>query len=239
MEQPPATHFEQVPKKPGQATATAETTTGRGISKISSNRDIAVVQADYFALSNDLEQAQALASALEMQLSGKTNELARFKVIWERTQADLSKFEHDIDGLRRERHELANQVQRSFALEHQLEKLKKANEELKQAHEELKARAHTLETELTVERATHTQTRREMADLRDEVMRRHGAPGASRSSKSADPDPELKEALLALQKQLERVLSGGTRKVVPCKGPHSMTAVERDDSDHIEISFGA
>ncbi|HYR57814.1 MAG TPA: hypothetical protein VEO95_04255, partial [Chthoniobacteraceae bacterium] len=61
--------------------------------KFSTNREIAVVQADYMALANDLEQAQALASSLEIQLSGKTNELARFKAIWERTQSDLVKFE--------------------------------------------------------------------------------------------------------------------------------------------------
>lgn len=154
----------------------------RVVSRFSSNREIAVVQADYLALANDLEQAQALAASLEIQLSGKTNELARFKVIWERTQSDLAKLSNDLDALRKERHALANEAQRGAAYQHRYERLKAE-------HDELSAQVGRLESELARERAAHTQSRAELDTL-------HRRPN----------DGELRATLIALRAKIDAAL---------------------------------
>lgn len=191
---------------------------------ISSNREIAVVQADYLALANDLEQAQALASSLEIQLSGKTNELARFKLIWERTQADLLKFEQDLDKLRKERHALANDLQRAYAFEHKYEKVKAS-------HEELLAKCARLEAELSGERTAHVKSREELADLRDEFAARLAKLGAGVPA----PDPALRQSLLALRTQLDRVLTGGAGGAGGAAAPAARPAA----TERIDIEFDA
>ncbi len=165
--------------------------------KFSTNRNVAIVQADYLALANDLEQAQALSTDLEIQLSGKTNELARFKAIWEKAQADLTKFAADLDTMRKERHALANEVQRGNAFEHKLTKLQAS-------HDELTERAERLEAELIRERAAHVENRAESEKLREETAPAQGsAPGNPR-------DPALRHALETLRAQLDRVLGPGS-----------------------------
>lgn len=187
--------------------------------RISSNREVAVVQADYLALANDLEQAQSLASALEMQLSGKTNELAQFKVIWERTQADLVKFAQDLDTMRKERHALANDAQRGYAYELKLQKLQVV-------HDELIKKADRLESELVRERASHMQSRVELEQLQAQRE-------AARPVARGGTDPELRAALEALRTQLDRVLGGGGGGAGPVR-PAAKAAPE-----HIDIEFGA
>jgi hypothetical protein len=179
-----------------------------------------VVQADYLALANDLEQAQALASTLEIQLSGKTNELARFKLIWERTQADLAKFEHDLDTMRKERHSLANDAQRAYAYEHKFEKLRAV-------HEELTAKADRLESELVRERAAHVQTRAELEALRETPGVRPGGNGA------APLAGDLRRTLELLREQLDRVLGQPAGGGNPEARTVAKTSVER-----IDIEFG-
>ena len=166
---------------PGQIHASRDPALPGGGEKISSNRQIAIVQADYLALANDLEQAQALASALEMELSGKSNELARFKLVWERTQADLAKFARDIEAMRQERHTLANEAQRAQAFEFKVQKVQKA-------HDALAARVEELEAELTREREAHRQTRAHV---------------------SADPkdDLRLRQTLQKLREQIDQALA--------------------------------
>jgi Chromosome segregation ATPases len=190
--------------------------------KLSSNRQVAVVQADYVALANDLEQAKELTSALELQLSGKCNELAQFKHLWERTRSDMQKFEHDLEELRKERHTLANQVQVAYAAEHRLEKLKRE-------HEELTARAEATESELNAERVLHADARRSADALNEEVefLRRRATSGGV----SQGLDPSVRTELQALRNQIDRILeipvtAGRPRRGVP-------------ESGSIDISFGA
>ncbi len=212
MQPPSAIHT-----APGGAAASASgesTASFRSGGRISSNRDVAKVQADYLALANDLEQAQALTSTLEIQLSGKSNELARFKAIWERTQADLVKFANDLETMRKERHGLANEAQRGYAFEHKLNKLQAA-------HEELTARAERLEAELMRERAGHVETRAELERLKDK-----SAPvGNTR-------DPELRQALETLRAQLDRVLGA------PPAAASSQRGLKTAASERIDIEFG-
>jgi chromosome segregation ATPase len=204
-----------VPPVDGSASTTPVPRTG---AKISTNHDIAVVQADYLALANDLEQAQALATALEMQLSGKTNELAQFKLIWERTQADLAKFDHDLTTMRKERHALANELQTAYAYQHKFERLKIVNEDLQ-------ARADRLEAELIAEQTSHAQTLQEL-----ELER------ANPSIMSVNPlAPDLREGLESLRDQLDRVLDQPTRKT-PAIPPRSLPRPAQQD--HIDIEFG-
>jgi len=176
--------------------------------KISSNREIAIVQADYLALANDLEQAQALSSTFEMELSGKTNELARFKLIWERTQNDLAKFERDIEGLRKERHALANEAQRAQAYEFKYQRVQAA-------YDELATRLERLESELVREREAHIQTRAQLDALPKGGVRRN--------------DPRLRQTLEELRATIDRALAGEPGKAAP--------ALEPPKAEHIEIEF--
>jgi chromosome segregation ATPase len=70
----------------------------------------ATLRADYVALQNDLEQTQELAADFQRQLAGKSNEVAHFKTLLEKTHGDLGRMEGHISELRAERHRLANQV---------------------------------------------------------------------------------------------------------------------------------
>jgi chromosome segregation ATPase len=176
--------------------------------KISSNREIAIVQADYLALANDLEQAQALASSLEMELSGKTNELARFKVIWERTQGDLTKFERDMEALRQERHILANEAQRGRAFELKFQKAQAAIDELT-------AKVERLSGELTREREAHEQSRALLTTVQKDGGRRD--------------DLRLRQTLEELRAQIDRALSR--------TGDPVGTPAEPPKAEHIEIEF--
>lgn len=205
------------PGSPGDSPAPV-TPILRGNGKISSNREVAVVQADYVALANDLEQAHALTSTLELQLSGKCNELAQIKHIWERTKADMQKFEHDLDALRKERHALANQVQIAMATEHRYERLKRE-------HATLQARTENLENELNAERVLHADARRNVEDLKDEleVVRRRAA------SAGGGLDPHVRSELLMLRNQIERILDA----------PATRSPRAHAEPENIDISFSA
>lgn len=194
----------------------------RGSGKLSSNRQVAVVQADYVALANDLEQAKELTSALELQLSGKCNELAQFKHLWERTRSDMQKFEHDLEELRKERHTLANQLQVAYATEHRLEKIKRE-------HEELLARTEVLEAELNAERVLHADARRSADALNEEVefLRRRATNGGGASS---GLDPSVRTELQMLRNQIDRILGAPVAAARPRRGVL--------EPENIDISFG-
>lgn len=202
------------------APSTQVSSTLRPGARFSSNREIAVVQADYLALANDLEQAQSLASTLELQLSGKTNELARFKLIWEQTQTDLVKLAQDLDTMRSERHSLANEVQRAYAIEHKFEKLKAA-------HEELTTSAARLESELIRERAAHARSRTELEELQAKSCPKPEDPPRGKAC-----DPNLQRALEVLRDQLDRVLGARPGKA------NSESRLKTAALDRIDIEFG-
>lgn len=193
--------------------------------KLSSNRQVAVVQADYIALANDLEQAKELTSALELQLSGKCNELAQFKHLWERTRSDMQKFEHDLEALRKERHSLANQVQLAFATEHRLEKLKRE-------HEELTSRTEVLESELNAERTLHADARRSADALTEEVefLRRRTVNGGG----AQGLDPNVRTELQMLRNQIDRILEAPASVAATTSRPRRGVP----EPESIDISFG-
>jgi chromosome segregation ATPase len=79
------------------------------------------LRANMEAVRNDLEQAQELTAAYQRQLAGKSNECAELKQILEKTMRDLEKLQTDVSELRKERHRLANEVMRSYALQRRLD----------------------------------------------------------------------------------------------------------------------
>ena len=80
----------------------------------------ATLRAEYEALQNDVQQAHELAADFQRQLAGKSNEVAEFKRIFEKTQTDLARLQASITELREERHRLANEAMRAMAFEHKL-----------------------------------------------------------------------------------------------------------------------
>ncbi len=80
----------------------------------------ATLRAEYDALQNDVEQAHELAAEFQRQLAGKSNEVAEFKQLFEKTQKDLTRLQASITELREERHRLANEAMRATAFERRL-----------------------------------------------------------------------------------------------------------------------
>ena len=80
----------------------------------------ATLRAEYEALQNDVEQANELAAEFQRQLAGKSNEVAEFRQLFEKTQKDLTRLQASITELREERHRLANEAMRAAAFERKL-----------------------------------------------------------------------------------------------------------------------
>jgi len=80
----------------------------------------AKLRADCEALKNDVFQSRELAADFQRQLSGKSNEFAALKRVFDEARFHLAKLERDIQELREERHRLANQAMRAVALERML-----------------------------------------------------------------------------------------------------------------------
>jgi len=75
----------------------------------------ATLRSDYEALRNDVQQANELAAEFQRQLSGKSNDFAQLKQLFEKTQEDLGHLHAGIAALREERHRLANEAMKGEA----------------------------------------------------------------------------------------------------------------------------
>ncbi len=91
----------------------------------------ATLRADFDALQNDFEQASEMAADLQRQLSGKSNEFADLKYLFDKTSSDFGRVQQDLASLREERHQLANEAMKVTALEFQLNDLMAEKERLK------------------------------------------------------------------------------------------------------------
>ena len=76
--------------------------------------------ADYEALRNDLQQANEFASELQSELAANKNDAAHSRQLFEKTSVDLERLQESILALRRERHELANEVMKARSAEAKL-----------------------------------------------------------------------------------------------------------------------
>ena len=91
----------------------------------------ASLRADFEALQNDFEQANAMTVDLQCQLAGKSNEFAQLKHHFEKTSRNLAQLQRDIEELREERHRLANEAMMVTALEMSLQKSIEERNQLK------------------------------------------------------------------------------------------------------------
>lgn len=147
----------------------------------------AVMEADYLALQNDLEQAQALANELQGQLADKSNELGMLKVVWERAQKDLEKLNQNILTLRQERHRIAGELQLTEGFKAELER---SRAECKQLRLDLIAERHRGKQALA-------ESERKLATLRDllnQVRIQPGSVGAGVLNEAIAPSEELAAA---------------------------------------------
>ena len=96
------------------------------------------LKADYEAVRNDLEQAQQLAADFQAQLAGKTNEVAHFKTLLEKSRADLERLEGHVVELRQERHRLANMLMRTSVFEEEARRLAEERNHLRKEMDSLR-----------------------------------------------------------------------------------------------------
>jgi chromosome segregation ATPase len=118
-----------------------------------------------------------MAADFQRQLAGKSNEVAHFKSVLEKTREDLTRLEGHIAELRQERHRLANEVMIAAAMK---EKFKEITAERDQFRHE----AETLRSALTTSGAEY----QEQVKLQEmEITRLRAALEAARASHSQAP----------------------------------------------------
>jgi DNA repair exonuclease SbcCD ATPase subunit len=99
----------------------------------------ATLRADYSALQNDLEQTQEMAADFQRQLAGKSNEVAHFKALLEKTREDLMRMDGHVADLRRERHRLANEAMIATALKERVKGLETERDQFRREAEALRS----------------------------------------------------------------------------------------------------
>jgi DNA repair exonuclease SbcCD ATPase subunit len=188
----------------------------------------ASLRADYTALQNDLEQAQEMAADFQRQLAGKSNELAHFKVLLERTQTDLARLEGHTNELRQERHRLANEVM--IAAE-----LKATAEDLRAERDQSRREVEALRSALTASEADHQEQIKkrelEIARLRAavEAARTNAANATAAGGPVAAGVRDRISELSATVERLESMIRDQSgKRVQPAKGA---------SNEFIDISF--
>lgn len=161
--------------------------------------------ADYEALKNDLDQAKELAADFQRELAGKSNELAHFKTLLQRTQDDFKRLEGHIEELRRERHRLANEAMRSTALDAKLHQKEQEIERLREQVATLRtAGAQRVEELLVVSEDQQREIQRLRAIV-EVLRRREGVPPILTAPESSAMEKEiarLKATVQRLQSEL-------------------------------------
>jgi DNA repair exonuclease SbcCD ATPase subunit len=165
------------------------------------------LRSEYEALRNDVEQANELAAELQRQLSGKSNEVAEFKQLFEKTQRDLGHLQASINELRQERHRLANEAMRVVAFERKLA-------DVTAERNRLKTELHVLRQSLTTSAEDSDRRLRErdaeITRLSQEVDNLHGksrggAAGPVRAAGKLVGDPAVRTILAELRQTFERL----------------------------------
>ena len=165
------------------------------------------LRSEYEALLNDVEQANELAAALQRQLSGKSNEVAEFKQLFEKTQKDLGHLQTSITELRQERHRLANEAMRAVAFERKLADMTAERDRLKTEldimRQGLTSSAEDSERRLRERDLQITRLSLEMDTLHEKL--RGGTAGALRAAGKPVGDPAVRKTLSELWQTLERL----------------------------------
>jgi hypothetical protein len=190
------------------------------------------LKADYEAVRNDLDQAQSLAQDFQAQLAGKTNEVAHFKALLEKSKTDLERLESNVVELRQERHRLANMAMRSMAFE---EDAKRAVLE----RDQLRAELETLRKVLAQRTA---EAEYESHRQQDEIVRLRAALDTMRKSQAGAPsrteevntEKRLAE-LAAVVQRLQAMVDSKGGAPEPAKPSPGKAA----STEHIDISFSS
>jgi chromosome segregation ATPase len=182
------------------------------------------LRADYTALQNDLEQAQEMAADFQRQLAGKSNEVAHFKSVLEKTQEDLARMESHVAELRKERHRLANEVMVATAS-------KELFENLRAERDQFRREAEALRTALTSSGAEYQEQIKlqelEITRLRLALEAARGGP-QSAGEVAAGVRDRITE-LSATVERLETMIRQPARKSSQAEGAAS--------DEFIDISF--
>ncbi len=194
--------------------------------------------ADYEALSNDLEQAHALAADFQQELRGKSNEVAHLKQVLQKSESDLAKLQVSITDLREERHRLANELTAALAVEFKLTKVTDERDRLVIELERSQARCRALEVAqkaVPVVRSPHT--RRPPA----------APPAPPQPPPPPPPEPanavmkaavsEISEAMQRLLEVIERSEASPRPAPRPTAAQSPKRAQPPEEDKTIEISF--
>lgn len=191
------------------------------------------LRADYEALRNDLDQAKELAGDFQRQLAGKSNEVAHFKSLLERTQRDLTRLDEHVQELRRERHRLANDAMKAQALELELKRTREEIGRLRTEVEVLRQAGSGRMAELQI---VNEEQQKEIGRLRAaiEVLRQRESAAVAPPPTETHVQRELAD-LRAMVHQLQGLVQPRPgRPVPPAARDADATASE---SDIINISF--
>jgi chromosome segregation ATPase len=183
------------------------------------------LRADYDALQNDLEQAQEMAADFQRQLAGKSNEVAHFKSVLEKTQEDLNRMESHVAELRRERHRLANEVMVATGSKELLENARAERDQFRRE-------AEALRTALTSSGAEYQEQIKlqemEITRLRSALESARGGPQTAGQVAAG-----VRDRITELSATVER-LESKIRQPAPKSG---QTEGPASDDEFIDISF--
>lgn len=186
----------------------------------------ASLRADYEALQNDLDQAQEMAADFQRQLAGKSNEVAHFKTLLEKTLQDLARMEGHTTELRQERHRLANEAMIAAELK---ERVKDASAE----RDQLRREAEALRSALTSSAAEH----QEQIKLKDIELERLRAALESARNIPAPAAPPANPATAGVRDRISELSATVERleSIIRERGPGG--AASKDGDKFIDISF--
>jgi chromosome segregation ATPase len=197
------------------------------------------LRSEYEALLNDVEQANELAAELQRQLSGKSNEVAEFKQLFEKTQRDLGHLQASITELRQERHRLANEAMRVAAFERKLADVTAERNRLKTEldimREGLTTSAEDSERRLRERDAEITRLSLEVNTLREKS--RGGATGALRATGKPVGNPAVRKTLAELRQTLERLQTMLDPNPEPRPALRATSQPDATEETFIDIEF--
>ena len=163
------------------------------------NRNItAVLNADYQALQNDLKEAKELARAYQSQLASKSNEFGELKVVLEKASADLAHMHNAVGQLRKERHALANDVNRLMWMEEELKQTKADRDRIQKQLDTFGKALHSAEKVISMSHGEKERHKRAAEDLGNALALSEGTV----STLKAERD-ELQEELVIVRRALQ------------------------------------
>jgi chromosome segregation ATPase len=197
------------------------------------------LRSEYEALLNDVDQANQLASELQRQLSGKSNEVAEFKKLFEKTQKDLGYLQASISELRQERHRLANEAMRAAAFERKLADVTAERNRLKTEldimRQGLTGSAEDSERRLRDRDVQITRLSLEVDSLHEKL--RGGAAEGLRPAQKPFDNPQVRKTLADLWQSLERLQMMLDPQPESIPAPRVTSQPGAEEEEFIDIAF--